>query len=341
MKIGLVTTSINVPKVLSLYRAFAPTADDRRTEVMFFVAADLKTPPEAFDYCSEEVGECMYLTPELQRKLPYKSLKHIPWSSDSRRDLAVLEALRWGAEILISIDDDQLPMEASFFWDFVHLFAQPFNGLQLGMPKQWFNAGEFATPVTKQRGLPYDTAFYSNATPITNAQIGAAQGIILGVPDCDAATAITNTPMILNTSDVLKAGFVVDPAARAVFNSQTTAFRRELAPAFAQMYPAQGRNTDIFASLLMRRIMRERNLYTYFGPPASFHARQSRPLLPDLRNEMIGNERIVEFAEHLDRAPIPGKDVIEDCHILTGGFDARLFPVEFWNAWLEDCESVL
>lgn len=334
MKIALITTTINVPRVLSLYRAHDP-------DVMFFVAGDVKTPPEAFDYCAEELGNCRYLSPEIQRGLPHKSLKHTPWSSDTRRNIALLEALKWGAEIIISIDDDMIPLEPSFFWEMVHPLKQPFDGLQLGMPKQWFNAGEFATPVTKQRGLPYDTQFFSSAAGVTNAQIGAAQGIILGVPDTDACTAITNTPLILNTSDVLKAGFVVDPAARAIFNSQTTSFRRELAPAFAQMYPAQGRNTDIFASLLMRRIMRERNLYTYFGPPASFHARQFRPLLNDLNAEMLGINNIVAFADYLDRAPIEGKSVIEDCRVLVEGFDARFFPREFWEAWLSDCADVL
>jgi hypothetical protein len=314
---------------------------------MFFVAGDVKTPDETAEFCktlghpSFKQEGCTYLSPEMQRGLPYKSLKHTPWNSDTRRNIALLEALKWGAEIIISIDDDMIPTTDFFFFDFMATFSNTFYGLQLGMPKQWFNTGEFATPVTKQRGLPYDTTFYSFAISVTNAQIGVAQGIILGVPDTDAATAITNTPMIFNTSDVLRAGFVVDPAARAVFNSQITAFRRELAPAFAQFYPAQGRNTDIFASLLMRRIMRERGLYTYFGPPAAFHARQQRPLLPDLRNEMIGNERIVEFAEYLDRAPISSHNVVLDVSDLVGGFDQKLFPKEFWKAWLEDCEAVL
>jgi hypothetical protein len=324
---------VNVPRVLSLYRAHDP-------DVMCFVAGDKKTPQEAYEFC-DALPNCWAYGCAQQEHMNYKSSELIGWNTDSRRNIALLEALKWGAKIIVSVDDDMIKLDRTFFREFEYYLSEPFNGLQLGFAKQWFNAGEFATPTTKQRGLPYDTKFYSSATSVTNAQIGVAQGIILGVPDCDAATAITNTSFILHISDVLKSGFVVDPAARAVFNSQITAFRRELAPAFAQLYSAQGRNTDIFASLLMRRIMRERNLYTYFGPPAAFHARQSRPLLPDLRNEMIGNERIAEFAEYLDRAPIPGESVVTDVGILAAGFDQKLFPPAFWEAWLTDCVEVL
>jgi hypothetical protein len=333
VKVALITTTINVPRVLQLYRAHDP-------DVMFFVAGDKKTPQEAYEFC-DALPNCHAYGCAQQEHMNYKSSELIGWNTDSRRNIALLEALKWGADIIVSVDDDMIPQSPAAFFNFTWVLRENFYGLQLGLAKQWFNAGAFATPVTNQRGLPYDTMFYTDVSSVTNAQIGAAQGIILGVPDCDAANAITNRPLVLNSSDVLRAGFVVDPAARTVFNSQITAFRRELAPAFAQLYSAQGRNTDIFASLLMRRIMRERNLYTYFGPPAAFHARQSRPLLPDLRNEMIGNERIAEFAEYLDRAPIPGESVVTDVGILVAGFDQKLFPPAFWEAWLTDCVDVL
>jgi hypothetical protein len=333
VKIAIATTSISVPVALSVFRAWD-------NDVMFFVVGDKKTPEDALEFC-EGMENCLYLGVGTQAKrMKYKSLDHTPWNCDSRRNLAVLEALKWGADIILSWDDDVLGMDQRFWFDVEHPFSGPFNGLQLGLAKQWFNAGEFATPVTKQRGLPYDTPFYSSAQPVTNVTIGAAQGIILGVPDCDAATAITNTPMILNTSDVLQAGFVVDPAAYCVFNSQITTFRRELAPAFAQFYPHQGRNTDLFASLLMRRIMKEKNWYTFFGLPRVFHARQPRPLLKDLQAERYGVDNIARYADYLNRAPLP-KDisVTEQCRILAQGWNGP--ELEAAMAFYSDCESIL
>ena len=335
MKIALVTTTINVPKVLALYRALA--ADSIR----FFVAADKKTPWEEAEPFCEALGNCDFIGIGRQAKyLNYKSSELIGWNTDSRRNIAVLEALKWGAELIISIDDDMIPV-SPLFDDFEQRFIHPFSGLKLGAPGRWFDAGVCALPQTRQRGVPVDVEFDSTPGFATGAKIGAAQGIILGVPDTDASTAIASQPFIHTATDILRQGFVVEPKAHAVFNSQITAFRRELAPAFAQFYRWQGRNTDIIASLLMRRVMQDLDLYTYFGPPFGFHARAKRPLLNDLQAEMIGLRTIIEIQDYLDRMS-SGEDVLATCRYFYGGCAA--LPSECSEAglaWCEDVESVL
>ncbi len=344
MRVALITTTIYKPEVLALYRAHDP-------DVMFFVAGDLKTSLETQQFCGE-MDQCIYLSPELQKMHNYKSSELIGWNTDSRRNYALLEAMRWKADLIISIDDDMIPMSDLFFNSFTRLFQRvyvndsqieqvcKYSGIQLGIASQWFDAGDLTIPKAMQRGLPYDMRFYSTAAPVTNVEIGAAQGIILGIPDTDAATAITNKPFIHSATDILCNGFVVDPYANAVFNSQLTVFRSELAPAFAQFYFAQQRNTDIFASLLMRRIMREKNLYTYFGLPMAFHARQARPLLKDLQAERYGVDHIAEYADYLNRAPLP-KDisVTEQCRILAKGWNGP--ELEAALAFYDDCDAVL
>ena len=336
MKTALITTTINVPRVLSLYRAHDPWVD-------FFVAGDLKTPAETAEFC-ETMGHpgfkigCTYLSPDDQRK--WKSSDMIPWNSDSRRNFALLEALKSGAELIISVDDDMAPMQERFWFDVRFPFQNAFHGLQVGSLNHWLDVGEFTIPKAVQRGLPYDESHYATAAFVSGVEIGAAQGIILGIPDTDACTAISQTPFIHSATDILRHGFVANPRAHAVFNSQLTAFRAELAPAFAQFYFAQGRNTDIFASMLMRRVMREKNWYTYYGPPYGFHARQPRPLLKDLQAERYGVDNIAAYAEYLNRAPLP-KDisVVEQCRILAQGWNGP--ELEAAMAWYEDCEKVL
>lgn len=338
MKTALITTTINVPRVLSLYRAH-----DQWVE--FFIAGDLKTPRETAQFCEDELQYtgfrtgCSYLDPEFQKALNYKCSELIGWNTDSRRNIALLEAMKSGAEIIISVDDDMIPLD-TFWWAFHNKFAVPYNGLQLGVANHWFDAGDLTMPKAMQRGLPYDVPFYSAASSVTDARIGAMQGIILGIPDTDACTAIADKPFIHSATDILKAGFVVDPRANAVMNSQLTAFRTELAPTFAQFYFAQGRNTDIMASLLMRRIMRERNEYAFYGLPMGFHARQPRPLLKDLQAERYGVDNIVAYADYLNRAPLP-KDisVTESCRILAQGWNGP--ELEAALAFYDDVESVL
>ena len=107
-----------------------------------------------------------------------------------------------------------------------------------------------------------------------------------------------------------------------------------------EFYFAQQRNTDIMASMLMRRIMRERDLYTNYGPPMAYHARQPRPLLKDLQAERYGVDNIAAYADYLNRAPLPeGATVLESCRILAQGWNGP--ELEAAMAFYEDCEQVL
>lgn len=335
MRLGLVTTTINIPHVLKFYRAHGP-------DVRFFVAVDQKTPEEAVNFCYA-LDNVEIIQPLVSK---WKSDPLIGYNTDSRRNFAVLAALEWGADILFSIDDDMPPMGADVFTTFEKLFAAPFSGLKIGEPNSWTNPCAFAQPPHPVRGLPPDTPTVNTFGFIADASIGAAQGIICGVPDATAPAAMTNAPFVTGATDILRSGFVADPAAYTVFNSQFTCFRRELAPAFVQFYKSQGRNTDIFASLMMRRVMRELNLYTYFGPPFGFHARKVRPLFPDLKAEMYGMEFIAESAEWLDgytfREHATPRQMVRSIwekagttHIVPEGL------TEVALAWCDDCDEAM
>lgn len=327
MKTALVTTTINVPTVLKLYRRLDP-------DVPFYVAGDRKTPPEAAEFC-KSVPDCHYFGPEDQTH--WRSSEFIGWNTDSRRNIAVLEALKAGAEVIVSVDDDMVPM-GNVFSDF--LFEFDYTGLQFGAANRWFDSGVFTTPTAMQRGIPYlEDAAVLQPSFVTDAKVGVIQGTILGVPDTDAATAIIRRPFVHSASDILKHGFVVNPNSFAVFNSQLTFFRRELAPAFAQYYFVQQRNTDILSSLLMRRIMQERDLYTFYGKPLGYHARQPRPLVKDLQAERYGVDTIEAYAGFLQRAPLPARSVVDQCRSLSAGW--RGPETEAAMAWYDDCEAVL
>ena len=346
MKTALITTTINVPHVLSLYRVYDPN-------VMFFVAGDIKTAYDAEDFCGH-LANCVYLTTHKQKRWKHSEL--IGWNTDSRRNIALLEAMKWGADIIVSIDDDMIctenpfsawqklfvrtVMEVNYYGHAVHKEeTNPFNGIQFGIPNRWFSHGALTTPPARERGIPFDHPIVGQPGFVIDAQIGVAQGIILGVPDTDAANAIVARPMIYGATDILRQGFVAHPQCKCVFNSQFTAFRAELAPAFAQFYFAQGRNTDILAAMLMRRIMREKNLYTYYGPPMAFHARSDRPLFNDLKAEMYGLEVIDTYADYLNRAPLPAAGrVLDWCRILAEGWKGP--ELEAAMAFYDDCESL-
>lgn len=302
MKLAIVTTTIYTPRVLDLWNA---------PDVPVYIAGDLKTPP--FVAAERFTGApFVYLAPEQQKR--WKSSELTGWNTDSRRNFAVLEALKDGADIILSIDDDMIPLQQTFLDAVTSLFEQPFSGIQLGASQQWLDHGRFTVPPTAARGIPYDQQLEYAFDFVCAAPVGVVQGIIYGVPDATAVEAIANRPVVMSVVEPLVSGFVAHPEALAVFNSQLTAFRRELAPWFVQHYKSEGRNTDIFAAVAMREKMRELGWYTYYGPPGAWHNRMPRPLFNDLKAEMYG-------AEHIERR--------------------RLLDPAFHAAWLEDIASVM
>jgi hypothetical protein len=336
MKVAVVSTTINIPRAISVYLTFGP-------HISFFVAGDLRTPPGAVEFMKPMEG-VHYFGPDEQKG--WKSSELIGFSNDSRRNFAVLEAVRWGAEVLVSWDDDMLVQDDTFFAQIDRLFGEPWSGIKVGEPFSWMDHGQFSIPRAPARGLPIDFTPANCVAPVDRIKIGAAQGLILGVPDTDACTAIASRPIISGFGDVIRQGFVADPDCNAVFNSQLTAFRRELAPGFAQFYKWQGRNTDILASIIMRRMMQAMGLYTFYGPPMAFHARQPRPLFKDLKAEMFGLEHIVEFAEAVNDADIlMEQSPVEMCRAIYESLRQQSwFAADndaAASAWLDDIEGVL
>ncbi|MFA5897689.1 MAG: hypothetical protein WC829_01120 [Hyphomicrobium sp.] len=339
MKTALITTTINVPTVLALYRKLGP-------DVKFFVAADEKTPLAAYEFCAD-IPNCEIYSPDRQRDLGYACSELLGWNNDSRRDIALLEAVKHGAEIVVSVDDDMIPTDIDFFERVEMTLSEPYSGLQLGAPGGWFDAGQFTVPIASQRGLPEQYWSGRSYGHVVDAQIGAMQGIILGIPDTGASTTMRAHPFVKSATDILRNGFVVDPLAKSVFNSQITAFRRELAPCFAQFYKWQSRNTDIFASLVMRRVMRERGLCTYFGPPTGFHNRSARDPVKDMEAEKWGMVNVVAFENCLNDTELhPGDSVAAHTAYLydavagkTGIVSVDMLGAVF--AFLDDMRAVL
>lgn len=309
MKTALILTTINVPTVLSLYRAHDP-------DVRFFVAVDRKTPEEAFNFCTYDVNNVRvcYLGEQEQ----YACSDLIGWNVIARRNIALLEALEWGAELIVSVDDDNMPLDSDYFARFqAPLCDTPFSpaGSWSGIQAKatWFDPGSLCFPTdgkpVVQRGFPQQPGKVETAfAPVTGAKIGVAQGMILGDPDTSAVDRISRHPQVHQVSEILRAGIVTDPRETyAPLNSQNIAFIRELAPCFF-MVPAFGRYDDIMAGLVAQRVMRERGLHVHYGQPFVWQQRNPHDLLKDLKAEQWGAEHILDFTSWLDGFVLPASE---------------------------------
>jgi hypothetical protein len=213
-------------------------------------------------------------------------------------------------------------------------------------------------PPTSQRGFPIDKQHEATFTSVVDAKVGLAQGMILGDPDCSAVTRIANRPNVHGVSEVLKSGFVVDPKNTwTITNSQNTAFVREFAPAFF-MLPSVGRMDDIYASLIMQRVMRDRGYVTHFGRPFAYQQRNSHDLVKDLCGEIDGMRNVTLLADYLSESDFRGMEVDFNNPLAwgTGSVISQLrmmwtdlghsawmpkLTVEAALAFLDDCEAVL
>jgi hypothetical protein len=339
MKIALITTTINVPTVLSFYRKLGPS-------VRFFVAGDVKTPDEAYAFCTR-LPDCEMYSPGRQKELGYACSELIGWNTIGRRNIALLEALKWGADVIVTIDDDNVPISGDYFY-YLQYIDLLFSGLEATSRTGWFDVGALLDPVAPHRGFPHAKASSPIFSPVIDARIGVLAGICLGDPDISAVTRIAVAPTVHRVSEVLLTGVVTDPRKTwTVFNSQNTTFIRELAPCFL-MVPRFGRYDDIFASLVAQRVMREKNLYVRFDQPFVWQQRNQHDLLKDLRAEMWGQEHILEFAGFLDAAALEAsRPVIDMVDYIYGMFGAyrEMYEnagsiEELSRAWIADCRKV-
>jgi len=341
LKTALITTTINVPTVLSLYRAIAPRSSRGvDPDVRFFVACDKKTPVEARDFCCR-LDNCLVYSSEQQDELGYSCSSLIGWNTIARRNIALLEALKWGADVIVSIDDDNMSLGADYFGSFVETLGAPFDGIKLST--KWFDPASLAFPRVVQRGFPqHAPRCETKRVPVINAKIGVAQGMILGDPDTSAIDRISQHPEVHQVSELLRAGIVTDPReCYAPLNSQNIAFVRELAPCFL-MVPSYGRYDDIYSSLVAQRVMRERGYHVHYGQPFAWQQRNQHDLLKDLRAEQFGAEHIIEFASWLDGF-LGQTDVIGFLRVMATNLP-KFIPSgtqELWLAWLSDCEAVM
>src|SRR5437588_7856764 len=102
---AIVVTTIFEPQFLDGY--VANLRHFGRDDVDLTVVVDRKTPPSVAAACARHGVVCPTLDEQEAFLAKFPSMKgRIPYDSDNRRNIGFLMALDRGAELLISIDDD-------------------------------------------------------------------------------------------------------------------------------------------------------------------------------------------------------------------------------------------
>jgi hypothetical protein len=221
----------------------------------------------------------------------------IPHNLDNRRNLGFLMAWEQGSDFLISIDDDNFcgDDEDYFAAHAGALFGQESH--LIGHDDTHFlnicDLLQMNVSPVYARGYPYfarhrNSALLTSTAAAANIMINA--GLWLRDPDVDAITWLGLRPRVTGFK---RQSVVLDAATWSPVNSQNTAVRRDLLPAyyFIRMgYPLQGakvdRYGDIFSGYFALACAKHLGGSARFGTPVADHRRNSHNYLKDAAAEL-------------------------------------------------------
>lgn len=309
---AIVVTTINGGGFIAAYLANL-RAHDHLRDTRMYVVGDRKTPAAcraAAEAARREGMDCVYLGVEEQiaflRDHPAVD-RIVPWNSDNRRNVGFLAALRDGAEIVISIDDDNLPAPGVDFVAGHAVVGAELDAPEVSAPTGWYNLFDAlehvpAVPVWP-RGYPYRvrTAQEVRTRP-GRARVHVNAGLWLGDPDVDALTRIAIHPDVKRMR--LERGLLARDTFSPV-NTQNTAIHREAMPAYYYVLMHEvmhgsrlNRFGDIWSGYFVQRCAKALGYAVAFGAPAVEQVRNAHDLFVDLREEYWGivlSERLSEW----------------------------------------------
>lgn len=308
MKISIVTTTINVPLLLLQYVKNARSYGHRDLDLI--VIGDRKSPADTADFCQKvaDYYPCSFWDIEAQRdylsRFP-ELWKHIRFDCIQRRNIGLMMAWERGADIVITIDDDNFVTSQDFVglhscagsireqtayastsgWFNVCSFLQVDDGVRFyhrGYPQgfRWIEAQHFVTTHRSARRIAVNAGFW------------------LDNPDIDALTRMERQPVVRGLKATWEGNFALHPGTWSPFNSQNTALMRDAIPAYF-LSPYVGRYDDIWAAYIINRIAEHIGDVISFGTPLVRQQRNPHSLWRDLDTERNGMIMTDGFCEAL------------------------------------------
>jgi hypothetical protein len=288
MKKAIVTTTINEP-TKAILRYIEIGARDGWT---LFIVGDKKTPHESYLKLAQAHPHVAYISPEKQASKYGRLSELIGWNCIQRRNFGFIEAYNWGAEIIATIDDDNIPYDN--WGQLLAVGDEPLVAVHQSQdlvfdPFQATNARELW-----HRGFPIQLLNWrSRATYI--GHLKRPRCLVQadfwdGEPDVDAVCRIAKGPFDCQFTHERFAGTAPGP-----FNSQNTFLHRDVFPTYF-MFPHVGRMDDIWASYIVQKRFPDSVVY---GSASVYQERNDHDLSKDLEAEMLGNRHTLDFVKRL------------------------------------------
>ncbi len=281
----IVTTTINPPtKALLKY--------SKMKEWSLVVIGDQKTPHKEYLKLQKQHQNIYYLSPEEQEKKYPQLSKVIGWNCIQRRSLGYIEAYKLGADIIATVDDDNIPYEGwgtdlyvntTAFVDYYTVKALVFDPLSVTAHKHLWHRG-FPLELLKEKNL----VEYAGKV---KRHVYVQADLWDGDPDVDAIGRFTYRPMVKFDITSPYCSNKISP-----FNSQNTFIAREVLPKF-YLYPAIGRMDDIWGAYVLQFYYPNSVIY---NKASVYQQRNVQSTVKNMKDELLGYEHSLHFVTNKD-----------------------------------------
>ncbi len=327
-KFDIVVTTIFEPQWLSGYLDnLRKHGHDRDTTIR--IVTDQKTPATVYAAAAAARQQGFLIDcPTLDEQTAYLAKlgldeKFIPWNTDNRRNIGYLRAWESGADVMISIDDDNYCRgDSDFIGEHARVGAAVnASSLNAADGAPWFNNCALLESQLQDaffpRGFPV-AARRSNqiverypAVPAGDSRrIAVNAGMWLDDPDVDAMSRLTQAPRVTSAKPL---NVAMGAQTWCPVNTQNTALLREAMPAYyyARMgYPLEGmridRYGDILSGYFLQACAKAQGDAICFGGPVADHKRSPHNLFKDLYFELAGMVIVEDLLPWMRELKLPG-----------------------------------
>jgi len=295
MKKYIVTTTINPPTKATLLYA-------DKEDWTLVVVGDTKTPHEEYEKLN-----CVYLSPEQQEEMCPELSDIIGWKSIQRRNLGFVYAYNQGADIVATVDDDNIPYDD---WGKNVVVGQTIECDLYEPDERVFDPLSVTnTPNIWHRGFPIELLQDRHRVEYkgkTQRKVLVQADLWDGDPDIDAMARLTMKPIVKYDVEKPYCSNTISP-----FNSQNTFLAREVIP-FYSVFPHVGRMDDIWGAYVLQKYFPNSVVY---NKASVYQDRNVQDLVTNLEKEVIGYRNTMKFIDNLEYwnytalSPIPERTV--------------------------------
>jgi hypothetical protein len=252
------------------------------------IVGDIRTPQEQYKY-----GNWIYLSPDYQNQHYHNVSEAIGWNCIMRRNIGFLEAYKLGADIVASIDDDNIPYED---WGKDLIVGKDIEvGLyncDVGIldPMQLTNH-----PELWHRGYPIDRLYERKKVNYLEKVIRKVLfqvSLWKGDPDVDALCRLMYKPtdLQLTVREKFSSNNFIP------FNSQNTFIDRSALSSY-MVLPYVGRSDDIWGGYIAQHLLNTRPVFTH---PTVYQKRNDQSIYKNLDDELFGYMWTNKFVENIE-----------------------------------------